>query len=231
MKFSTILAFASLAFAAPAPINQRGDVTVVGTIVQLSGDLQAAITTNAGAIGKLVHINMSTNITNDSTAQAATEIAGNVTAEIEAQIEAKLAANLADILAAIAAASKTVLTVTVSVTGKIILGVTVLAQAEIDNLTAAVKIIASVLVKLQATLTVTIGNLGPATQAFLSAEIIAIKAVLSPFIGPFLIYVDAVVKNSASVGVTLDALVEAQAELIVVVKSITASLGLPAIST
>jgi len=202
MKFSVIttIALAATVLAAPvAVIEERG--AVADAITGIVTTLQTTVTTASSDIKTLV-----------------SSVGNSITAQL--QIIAKVNADWAKIQSAINTAAGQIIAVTNGAVGGVLGAAAALTQAEIDTITADLKILQGIISGLGVTATATVTGLAPALQGLLGSETAAITALLTPLTNPLLDFAKAIQQVQANGQLTVTGLANAVAG----VKTILSSL-------
>ncbi|KAK7418146.1 hypothetical protein QQX98_004121 [Neonectria punicea] len=215
MKFSSVLLFASVALAAPASQEKRQDsldkrqgATVVGTILNAVNTLSTTTETNLNQINAVV-----------------ASIKDNV--GVTAQVTAQLRANINAVAVALQDAAAVISTATTAALVGIDGQVQALTKQEIQDITTAAQEAIRVIGEISATLTIIASDLRPAVNLLLVTEISAVKAAVSPFVLPILVFINAVRMSSASASVAVTGLTSLLQNLIPIFTGLLTTLGLP----
>ncbi|KAK7431013.1 hypothetical protein QQZ08_002543 [Neonectria magnoliae] len=217
MKFSNVLLFASMALAAPtsqekrqASIEKRQGATVVGTILNAVNTLSTTTETNLNQINNIV-----------------ASIKDNVGGTVTAQVTAQLRANINAIAVALQDAAVVISTATTAALVGVGGQVQALTEQEVQDITTAAQEAIRIVGEISATLTIIASDLRPAVNLLLVTEINAVKAAISPFVLPILVFINAVRTSSASASVTVTGLTSLLQNLIPVFTRLLTTLGLP----
>ncbi|PSR80250.1 hypothetical protein BD289DRAFT_476194 [Coniella lustricola] len=201
MQLSTILAVVSFVSSACAQ-------TAVSTIHTITANLESTLPVYENAAISNAEI-----------------IAGAVTADAAVAAEAALNANLTAIVTALVSAGTQIAGATVNAAGGITNATVGLAQADINTLSTDVEIIVTLVEGIEATYNVIV-KLGGNVQATAGAELVALQNVIAPFAAPLQAYVAGVLTSYVNATVSVTGLANAQADLIAVVNSVTATIGI-----
>jgi hypothetical protein len=149
---------------------------------------------------------------------------------VSAEIEATITANLEAITEALEDAGAAITAATTGGLGGIITAASFLTNQQVQNLADAVETVSDIVDGIGATIEVTVTDLTPDLVDALQEEIDNVKAALSPFLGPLLRFISAVRFFSATAGVAITGLANAQRELIDLLQRLVTSIGLPGLN-
>ncbi|KAK7226948.1 hypothetical protein V2G26_014951 [Clonostachys chloroleuca] len=209
MKFSNVLMFASFAFAAPAVEIEVRQQTATGVVVQSVQTVRNTVDTNVAAIRTAI---------------------GGVTGNVSAQVQAQIRANLNAILASLKTATTTITGATTGAAGGIIGAAVGLSQQQINDLAQAVQNTLDAVAALNVIITAEATDLTTPLRTFAQSEINAIRAALSPFLTPVIVFARAVTFFSARVGIVVTGLANVTTSLTNYITNLLQSLGLPRIN-
>ncbi|CAH0044820.1 unnamed protein product [Clonostachys solani] len=204
MKFSSVLAWASVAFAAPTPaaVEER-DVIVISTFVSTVQKLETTVKTQVDDIV--------------STAK--------ITSNVD-EIVSSVKGNLVTIISAVTESTGTIAQIAASSPADAIKG---LKKADVKEVLVAVKSVNNIVSELKIAVSTIVKDVPSAVKTALADEINQVKGLLWPFLQPVLTIVGAVENLASSLGIKTDQLVSALSLVLGLVNGILNLVNLPEI--
>ncbi|CAG9983224.1 unnamed protein product [Clonostachys byssicola] len=204
MKFSAVLAWASLALAAPTPaaVEER-DVVVISTFVSTVQKLETTVKTQVDDIV--------------STAK--------ITSNVD-EIVSSVKGNLATIITAVTESTSTIAQIAAASPADAIKG---LKKADVKEVLVAVKSVNNIVSELKIAVSTIVTDVPSAVKTALADEINQVKGLLWPFLQPVLTIVGAVENLASSLGIKTDQLVSALSLVLGLVNGILNLVNLPEI--
>uniref|UniRef100_A0A8H7NM90 Uncharacterized protein n=1 Tax=Bionectria ochroleuca TaxID=29856 RepID=A0A8H7NM90_BIOOC len=202
MKFSAVLAWASLALAAPTPaaVEER-DVIVISTFVSTVQKLETTVKTQVDDIV--------------STAK--------ITSNVD-EIVSSVKGNLATIITAVTESTGTIAQIAAASPADAIKG---LKKADVKEVLVAVKSVNNIVSELKIAVSTIVKDVPSAVKTALADEINQVKGLLWPFLQPVLTIVGAVENLASSLGIKTDQLVSALSLVLGLVNGILNLVNLP----
>ncbi|KAK7221485.1 hypothetical protein V2G26_009488 [Clonostachys chloroleuca] len=202
MKFSAVLAWASLALAAPTPaaVEER-DVVVISTFVSTVQKLETTVKTQVDDIV--------------STAK--------ITSNVD-EIVSSVKGNLATIITAVTESTSTIAQIAAASPADAIKG---LKKADVKEVLVAVKSVNNIVSELKIAVSTIVKDVPSAVKTALTDEINQVKGLLWPFLQPVLTIVGAVENLASSLGIKTDQLVSALSLVLGLVNGILNLVNLP----
>ncbi|CAI6092328.1 unnamed protein product [Clonostachys chloroleuca] len=202
MKFSAVLAWASLALAAPTPaaVEER-DVVVISTFVSTVQKLETTVKTQVDDIV--------------STAK--------ITSNVD-EIVSSVKGNLATIITAVTESTSTIAQIAAASPADAIKG---LKKADVKEVLVAVKSVNNIVSELKIAVSTIVKDVPSGVKAALADEINQIKGLLWPLLQPVLTIVGAVENLASSLGIKTDQLVSALSLVLGLVNGILNLVNLP----
>ncbi|VUC33697.1 unnamed protein product [Clonostachys rosea] len=204
MKFSTVLAWASVAFAAPTPaaVEER-DVIVISNFVSTVQTLETVVKTQVDDI------------------VATAKITSNVD-----EIVTAVKGNLGTIITAVTESTTTIAGIAASSPADAIKG---LKKADVKEVLAAVKSVNNIVSELKIAVETVVKDVPTAVKTALADEINQVKGLLWPFLQPVLTIVGVVENLASSLGIKTDALVSALSLVLGLVNGILSLVNLDSV--
>ncbi|CAH0034656.1 unnamed protein product [Clonostachys rhizophaga] len=202
MKFSAVLAWASLALAAPTPASvEERDVVVISTFVSTVQKLETTVKTQVDDIV--------------STAK--------ITSNVD-EIVSSVKGNLATIITAVTESTSTIAQIAAASPADAIKG---LKKADVKEVLVAVKSVNNIVSELKIAVSTIVKDVPSAVKTALADEINQVKGLLWPFLQPVLTIVGAVENLASSLGIKTDQLVSALSLVLGLVNGILNLVNLP----